>query len=219
MNQTQLFEELEKYAVIPVIAIDDVDSACFLADALIEGGLPVAEITFRTAAARDVIGTLTVEKPELILGAGTVLTTENLQSAVDCGARFGVAPGLNAKIVKEARNLGLPFIPGVVTPGEIETALSLNAKLLKFFPAEASGGIEMLKALSGPYAHTGVRFVPTGGVTIKNLEAYLSLATVRMAGGTWIAGRQLIDDKNWDAIRDNCRQVCELVGRIREKNV
>ena len=219
MNQTQLFEELEKYAVIPVIAIDDADSAVYLADALIEGGLPVAEITFRTTAARDVIRILTVEKPELILGAGTVLTMENLRAAVDCGARFGVAPGLNAKIIKEANKLGLPFIPGVVTPSEIEAALSLNAELLKFFPAEASGGVEMLKALSGPYAHTGVRFVPTGGVTVKNLEAYLSQPAVPMAGGTWIAGRQLIIDKNWDAVRDNCRQVCELVGRIREKIV
>lgn len=219
MNHKELFEELERYAVIPVIAIDDADSACFLADALIEGGLPVAEITFRTPVARDVIRTLTVQKPELILGAGTVLTIDNLRAAADCGARFGVAPGLNAEIVKEAHNLDLPFIPGVVTPSEIEAALSLKAKLLKFFPAEASGGTAMLKALSGPYTHAGVRFVPTGGVTVKNLEEYLSLTAVRMAGGTWIAGRHLIIDKKWDAIRDNCRQVCELVGRIRKKSV
>ncbi len=154
----------------------------------------------------------------MILGAGTILTIENLRAATDCGARFGVAPGLNPEIVKEAHNLDLPFIPGVATPSDIEAALGLKAKLLKFFPAEASGGITMLKALSGPYAHTGVQFVPTGGVTIKNLEAYLALPAVRMAGGTWIAGRQLIAENKWDEIRDNCRQVCELVSRIRQKN-
>ena len=218
MNQNELFEILEKYAVIPVIAIDDVDSALPLADALIEGGLPVAEITFRTNAARAVIAALKTERPDLILGAGTVLTTGNLRAAVDCGARFGVAPGLNPEIVKEAQKLDLPFIPGVVTPSEIEAALNLKAKLLKFFPAEANGGITMLKALSGPYAHTGVKFTPTGGVTINNLEAYLSLPTVSMVGGSWIADRQLIIQNKWDDIRDNCRQVCKLVGRLRKKN-
>jgi len=218
MNQKDLFRALEKYAVIPVIAIDDVASALLLADALIEGGLPVAEITFRTAAARDVITALKAEKPNLILGAGTILTLENLRAAVDCGARFGVAPGLNPAIVKEAYNLDLPFIPGVATPSDIEAALSLGAKLLKFFPAEASGGVTMLKALSGPYAHTGVTFVPTGGVTLNNIEAYLLLPAVRMAGGTWIADRQLIAANQWDKISENCRQVCELVGRLRKKN-
>jgi 2-dehydro-3-deoxyphosphogluconate aldolase/(4S)-4-hydroxy-2-oxoglutarate aldolase len=217
MNQKELFGALEKYGVIPVIAIDDVASALFLADALIEGGLPVAEITFRTAVARDVIAALKAEKPDLILGAGTILTLENLRAAVDCGARFGVAPGLNPAIVKEAYNLDLPFIPGVATPSDIEAALGLGAKLLKFFPAEANGGVTMLRALSGPYTHTGVKFVPTGGVSLNNIEAYLSLPAVRMAGGTWIAGRQLIAAKQWDTISDNCRQVCELVGRLRKK--
>ena len=217
MNQTTLFEELQKAGVIPVIAVDDVPSALLLADALIAGGLPVAEITFRTTAARDVIAALKTQRPDLILGAGTILTAENLRAAVDCGARFGVAPGLNPAIVREARNLDLPFIPGVATPSDIEAALSLGLKWLKFVPAEANGGVAMLKALSGPYGHTGLKFVPTGGVTPDNLADYLSLSVVGMAGGTWIADRQLIAAGQWQKISDNCRQVRDLVGRIREK--
>jgi len=142
---------------------------------------------------------------------------DDLHAASDSGARFGVVPGLNPAIVKEAQDLDFPFIPGVATPIDIEAALNLGAKLLKFYPAEASGGVSMLKALAGPYGHTGVKFVPTGGVTLNNLEAYLSLPAVSMVGGTWIAGRPLIAANRWDAISGNCRQVCEAVERIRAK--
>lgn len=215
MKKKGLFGALEKYGVIPVIAVDDVPSALLLADALIEGGLPVAEITFRTAAARDVIAALKAEKPDLILGAGTILTRDNLHAASDSGARFGVAPGLNPAIVKEAQNLDFPFIPGVATPTDIETALNLGTNLLKFFPAEACGGVSMLKALSGPYGHCGVKFVPTGGITLNNLEAYLSLPAVSMVGGTWIAGRPLIAANRWDKIGVHCRQARKIVDRLR----
>ena len=214
MNQQELFEALKRYRIIPVIAIDDVQSALPLADALMEGGLPVAEITFRTAAAGEVIDTLKKERPDLILGAGTILSIENLRLAKECGAQFGVAPGLNPEIVKEARTLGLPFIPGIATPSDIETALDLGLKVLKFFPAGAMGGDAMVKALSGPYAHMGVEFMPTGGVNLKNLETYLSLPTVAMVGGTWIAKKDVIAAKKWDEIRENCRQVRDLVARI-----
>jgi len=205
---------LAQYGVIPVIAIDDVQSAVPMADALIEGGLPVAEITFRTAAAQAVINTLQKERPRLILGAGTVLSVENLKLAKQCGAQFGVAPGLNPGIVKEAQKLDLPFIPGVTTPSDIERALGLGVNVLKFFPAEASGGVTMIKALSGPYAHKGVQFMPTGGVTMKNLEMYLSQPTVMMVGGTWIAKKETIAGGKWGEIRENCRQVCNLVAQI-----
>jgi 2-dehydro-3-deoxyphosphogluconate aldolase/(4S)-4-hydroxy-2-oxoglutarate aldolase len=215
MNKQELFDTLAQYRVIPVIAIDDVQAAVPMADALIEGGLPVAEITFRTAAAGEVMATLKRERPNLILGAGTILSIENLRRANQCGAQFGVAPGFNPKIVEEAVQLNMPFIPGVATPSEIETAMGFGLKVLKFFPAGALGGDKMVKALSGPYAHMGVQFVPTGGVNLQNLENYLLLPTVAMVGGTWIAKKDAIAGGKWDQIRENCRQVRELVARIK----
>ena len=215
MDQRELFETLQGYGVVPVIAIEDADSALALADALIEGGLPVAEITFRTAAAGEVIATLNRERPDLILGAGTVLSIENLRQAKEHGAQFGVAPGLNPAIVTEAQALGLPFIPGVVTPTEIEQALGLGATVLKFFPAGASGGVSMLKSLAGPYRHTGVKFVPTGGVSLDNVGSYLALDVVAMVGGSFVASKAAIAGRKWDEVRDICRQVGELVARIR----
>lgn len=215
MDQQQLFETLGKYAVVPVIAIDSVESALPMADAMIEGGLPVAEITFRTAAAGEVIAKLKEQRPNLILGAGTILTLENLKMAKQAGAQFGVAPGLNPELVAEAKKLDLPFIPGTVTPSEIERAYSLGAKILKFFPAGASGGVAMLNALYAPYRHLGIKFMPTGGVKMNNLEQYLSSDAVAMVGGSWVAKKDVIAAGKWDQIRENCREICELVGRIR----
>ncbi len=215
MKAEEVLAILTKHVVIPVIAIESADAALPLADALIEGGLPVAEITFRTAAAAAVISRIARERPQLVLGAGTILTKENLAAAIDAGARFGVAPGLNPDILAEANRRGLPFVPGVVTPSEIEQALSLGAKLLKFFPAEASGGIPMIKVLSGPYAHTGVRFVPTGGVSASNLAEYLAVPAVACVGGTWIASKEAIAAKKWAEIAENCRAAVRIVAAAR----
>jgi 2-dehydro-3-deoxyphosphogluconate aldolase/(4S)-4-hydroxy-2-oxoglutarate aldolase len=212
-----VFETIARLGVVPVIAIDSVDAALPLADALLEGGLPVAEITFRTAVAAEVIGKLTRERPELLVGAGTVLTVENLHAARDCGARFCVAPGTNPEIVASADEIDMPFVPGIATPSDIECALSLGSTTLKFFPAEAMGGVAMLQALSAPYAHTGVKFVPTGGVTTGNLESYLAIATVAAVGGTWIAKKPDLTEGKWADIRDRCRAVCEIVARVRRK--
>ena len=173
-----VLDKLSKYGVVPVIAIESVESALPLADALIEAGLPVAEITFRTDAAADAISRLAKERPELILGAGTVLTLENMQKAKDCGATFAVAPGLNPDVIKKAQDIGLPFVPGISNPTDIEAALSLGCRTLKFFPAEACGGIEFLNAISAPYKHTGIKFIPTGGININNLKDYLEMPTV-----------------------------------------
>jgi 2-dehydro-3-deoxyphosphogluconate aldolase/(4S)-4-hydroxy-2-oxoglutarate aldolase len=215
MNGDEIFSALAKYVVVPVIAIDSVDAALPLADALIEGGLPVAEITFRTAAAAEVIAKIAKERPALILGAGTVLTAENLRKARDTGALFGVAPGLNPEVLAEAMRLGFPFVPGVITPSEIEQALASGVKLVKYFPAEAFGGLKVIKALSAPYAHTGMRFMPTGGVTAANLPDYLASDAVACVGGTWIASREAIAEKKWDQIRANCRTAVEIVRKAR----
>jgi 2-dehydro-3-deoxyphosphogluconate aldolase/(4S)-4-hydroxy-2-oxoglutarate aldolase len=215
MSSKEIYSKLSAYGVIPVIAIEEEESALPLADALIKGGLPVAEITFRTPAAAKVIARIHSERPEIILGAGTLLSLEHLSLAYTSGASFGVAPGLNPKIVIEANRLGLPFIPGTVTPTEIEQALSLGTKNLKFFPAAASGGLEMIKALAGPYAHAGIKFVPTGGVNLNNLEEYLRADIVLCLGGTWIAPREAISAGNWIQITDNCLKTMELVRNVR----
>ena len=215
VNGNDVFALLAKHVVVPVIAIDAVESALPLADALLEGGLPVAEITFRTAAAAEVISRIAKERPTMVLGAGTVLTAENLGRACDAGAKFGVAPGLNQDVVAEAAHRGLPFIPGVITPTEIEQALALGLTLLKFFPAEAFGGLKVIKALSAPYAHAGVMFMPTGGITTGNLPDYLAEKVIACVGGTWIASREAIAERKWSQIRDNCRAAIQIVKKVR----
>ncbi len=215
MTEQHVFDMMARLGVVPVIAIDAVDAALALADALKEGGLPVIEITFRTAAAADVIRTLVRQRPELLVGAGTVLTEENLVAARQSGAAFGVAPGLNPAVVRRAQEMGLPFLPGVATASEIEQGLALGCRTLKFFPAEALGGPNMLKALAAPFAHTGVRFVPTGGINASNLEAYLRLDCVVAVGGTWIAKKEDIALGRWAEIAQRCREAVDLVCRVR----
>jgi 2-dehydro-3-deoxyphosphogluconate aldolase/(4S)-4-hydroxy-2-oxoglutarate aldolase len=215
MADTSVFERVAQYGLVPVIAIDKVDHALPLADALIEGGLPVVEITFRTAAAAEAIRTLVAERPQLIVGAGTVLTEANLETALACGASFAVAPGLNPRIVRRAQELRLPFIPGVATPTDIEAALDLGCKLMKFFPAEALGGIAMLEAVSAPYKHAGVRFMPTGGVTMANLGAYLALDAVATVGGTWLAKKDDLAGGKWKDISQRCRASLDVVASAR----
>ncbi len=215
MEEKELITKIESYGVIPVIAIESQSLALPLADALIEGGLSAAEITFRTPAAGEVIKMLKKERPQLLLGAGTILSIDNLVQAREYGAEFGVAPGLNPKIVTRAQEIGFPFFPGVVTPSEIDKGLSMGIKLLKFFPSEASGGIKMLKAVSGPYGHLGVKFIPTGGVNMDNLGEYLENKSVLAVGGTWIASKEMISAQKWDLIRANARAAKETVVKIR----
>ena len=210
-----VLDRVAKLGVVPVIAIDHVEHALPLADALLSGGLPVVEITFRTAAAAAVIRLLASERPALLVGAGTVLTPETVQTAVDAGAHFAVAPGLNPRVVLAAQELKLPFVPGVANPSDIELGLELGCKLLKFFPAEALGGVKLLEALSAPYKHTGVRFMPTGGATPANLSSYLKIDTVAAVGGTWIAKKEDMAEGRWELIAQRCREACALVKTIR----
>ncbi len=213
MCDRDIYERIGELRVVPVLAIESVDAAVPLADALIAGGLPVAEITFRTAAAADVISTLKQERPELLIGAGTVTNPDQARAAKQCGAEFAVAPGFNPKVVKTAMEIGLPFSPGVMTPSDIEGALDAGVKVLKFFPAGAAGGLKMLKSLAAPYAHLGLRFIPTGGVSLDNVMDYLNEKSVLAAGGTWLAKKNDIAEGRWEKIADNCRKVCELVVR------
>jgi 2-dehydro-3-deoxyphosphogluconate aldolase / (4S)-4-hydroxy-2-oxoglutarate aldolase len=215
MSNISVFQTIARCGVVPVIAIDSVEAAIPLADALLEGGLPLVEITFRTSAAAEVIENICRHRPELLVGAGTVVTTDNLKTATSCGAKFAVAPGLNPGIVDRAKQAGLPFVPGVCTPSDIEQALALGCTVLKFFPAEASGGIEMIKSLAAPYGHLGVRFMPTGGVNVNNLPAYLAVDAVLAVGGTWIAKREDLAAGKWAEIRERCKRAVEVVARAR----
>jgi len=216
MSAESLFERIARIGIVPVIAIDSMEAALPLADAMIEGGLPVLEITFRTAAAAEVIEMLAAERPDLFVGAGTVLSIENLERARDCGATFGVAPGLNPTVAGRAVELGFPFVPGVATPSDVEAGLALGCKVLKLFPAGVLGGVKYLTALAGPYRHTGVRFVPTGGVNPANLADYLALDITAAVGGTWLAKRDDIAAGNWEKIVARCKAAMEVVERVRE---
>ncbi len=204
-----MLDELLKRPIVPVIVIDDADDAEPLAEALLAGGIDVIEVTFRTAAAGDAIGRVKQAFPEMLLGAGTVLTTEQADRAIDAGAGFGLAPGLNAKVVSHFQGRGGTFIPGVMTPSEIEQGLELGCRLQKFFPAGAAGGPAMLKALAGPYASQGVQFCPTGGVNLGNMMDYLSLPIVAAIGGSWIATKQQIADKDWATITRQAKDALE----------
>ena len=196
--------------VVPVVVIDDAENAVPLAEALLAGGLDLLEITFRTDAVEQAIRNIARAMPRMIVGAGTLLDPAQVRRAVDAGAQFGVAPGLSDAVVNSARELSLPFLPGVMTPSEVERGLALGCKLQKFFPAESAGGAKMLKAWAGPYTPTGVRFIPLGGIDPKNAAEYLSLPIVAAIGGSWIAERKLIAAKHWTEITRLAKQAVDL---------
>ena len=208
-----MLERLSHVGIVPVVVVDRVEYALPLADALTAEGVSVIEVTFRTAAAADVIRKIRQERPEMIVGAGTLTTAEYVQAAVEAGAHFGVAPGCNPQIISLATSLGLPFIPGICTPSEIEVALSLGCKLLKFFPCEAAGGLPFLTAIATPFRHTGVRFMPSGGVTPENLERYLANDWIACAGGTWLAKPEDLTGGRWDLIRQRSQDAVAAAKR------
>lgn len=205
---------LQKIRIVPVLALNDVESGLKLCEILLECGLPAAEITFRTAAAEAVIKAAAQRFPELYLGAGTVLNVRDLERAFAAGAKFAVAPGFNPTVVRAAASAGYAFAPGVCTPSEAEQAMELGCRLLKFFPAEASGGVKMLRAILAPYRHLGVRFMPTGGVTAANASDYLAVPEVAAVGGTWLGKPADVTAGDWDKIRNAVREAVELKNRL-----
>ncbi len=208
-----MLNKLLKRPVIPVIVIEDANDAEPLAEALLEGGMDVIEITCRTAAAGEALARIKKAFPEMLLGAGTVVTRDQAQMCVDIGVDFGLAPGLNPDTVRFFQASETLFVPGVMTPSEIEQGLSLGCKLLKFFPAGAAGGVGMLKNLGGPYASQGVQFCPTGGINLGNMNDYLALSVVSCIGGSWLATKQQIAEKQWSAIT---AQVKASLARAKE---
>lgn len=200
-----MLNELLKRPVIPVIVIEDANDAEPLAEALLKGGMDVIEVTCRTAAAPEALARIKKAFPEMLTGAGTVVTPDQAKMCIDTGVRFGLAPGLNPDTVKFFQENDTLFIPGVMTPSEIEQGLSLGCNMLKFFPAGAAGGVNMLKNMSAPYVSRGVKFCPTGGVNLGNMNEWLSLPVVSAIGGSWLATQQQIADKQWGTITDQVK--------------
>jgi 2-dehydro-3-deoxyphosphogluconate aldolase / (4S)-4-hydroxy-2-oxoglutarate aldolase len=194
-----IFHTLDLYGIVPVVVLNDAADAADVARALADGGLPCAEVTFRTAAAAKAIESIAASVPQVHVGAGTVLTVEQVKIAVAAGASFIVAPGLNRKVVEYCISQGIPVLPGVATPSDIEVALEYGLEVVKLFPAEAQGGVEYLKAIAAPYKT--IRFVPTGGVQPANLLNYLKLPSVLACGGSWLVSNELIKAKKFDDIR------------------
>jgi 2-dehydro-3-deoxyphosphogluconate aldolase/(4S)-4-hydroxy-2-oxoglutarate aldolase len=217
METGEINKKIEELKVIPVIVIDELKSALPLADALMEGGLSIVEITFRTNVAAEAIELICDKYPQILVGAGTVLTINNLRKARDAGAKFAVAPGLNTKIVEESLKINLPFMPGVMSPSDIEVALNYQLQVLKFFPAEASGGVNYFKNVAAPYLHTGVKFIPLGGINVNNFLDYLSLGSVIAIGGTWIAKKEDIVNNNWQQIVKNCKEIKSKLQELEKK--
>ena len=204
-----VLSELRQHKLVPVIVIDDPKSAPALGRALVEGGLPCAEVTFRTDGAREALSRLTGECPEVLAGAGTVLTPAQARDALDAGAKFIVAPGFNPSVVDYCLENDVPVFPGVATPTEIEAALTRDLTVLKFFPAEPLGGVSYLKAMSAPYG--AIEFMPTGGISIQNIGSYLAFSKVVACGGSWMAPAELISTGEFARITDEVKKAVSVV--------
>ena len=207
-------ERFEKLGVVPVVVLEDAKDAVPLATALVEGGLPCAEVTFRTEAAEESIRLMTEQFPEMLVGAGTVLTVEQVDAAVGAGAKFIVSPGFDAEIVDYCLKNEIPVFPGCISPSEVAQAVKRGLKVVKFFPAEPAGGISMIKAMAAPY--TGLKFMPTGGINAKNLGEYLSCDKIVCCGGSWMVKGELVKTGEFNKIRQLTEEARRLVDSIRK---
>ena len=210
---SEILEKIKEIGIVPVIVLEDSKDALPLAEALMEGGLPCAEVTFRTAAAEDSIRAISQAYPEMLVGAGTVLTTEQVDRAVAAGAKFIVSPGFNPRIVQYCQEKGVPIAPGCSSPTDIEQALEQGLKVVKFFPAEQLGGLAMIKALAGPYVD--VSFMPTGGINAGNVKDYLAYNRILACGGSWMVKGDLIKAGDFQRITELVKEAKQLVEEAR----
>ena len=218
ISTNDLHKRLHSSGVIAVLIIDDANDAVPLARALHAGGVDCIELTLRTDSAIESVRRIAAEVPEVVVGVGTILTPQQADAAKDAGADFGVAPGTNPRVIQRAIEIGLPFSPGVCTPTDIEMALELGCRVLKFFPSEPSGGLNYLKSTAAPYMHLGVKYIPLGGVSGKNAEEYLRDPNVMALGGSWLGPRDLIQKRDWAAITKLASEATEIVKSVRGTN-
>ena len=214
MKMKELAEKFQKFGVVPVVVLEDTKDAAPLAKALVEGGLPCAEVTFRTEAAEASIRLMAEQYPEMLIGAGTVLTKEQVDAAVKAGAKFIVSPGFDPEIVDYCLKKEIPVLPGCISPSEVAQAVKRGLNIVKFFPAEAAGGLAMIKAMAAPY--TSLKFMPTGGINAKNLEEYLSCDKILCCGGSWMVKGDLVKAGEFDKIREMTKEARQLVDAIRK---
>lgn len=211
-------DRIQQSGVIATIILDDPAAAVPLANALCDGGVDCIELTLRTVGALEALRRMSSEVPRALVGAGTVLTPQQVHDCVEAGAKFGVAPGTNLRVVQEARSAGWSFAPGVCTPSDVERALELGCSLLKFFPCEPCGGLTYLRSMAAPFAHLGVQFVPLGGIDEHNAASYLGDPLVPAIGGSWLAPQNLIQQRDWEAITARARAIRELIDHTRGGN-
>lgn len=212
---SEIHDRLTSAGVVAGFSVDDASQAVPIAEALLSGGVQAIELTLRTPEGIDAVRAIKSGAPEMLLGVGTILTPEQAAEAVAAGADFGVAPGLNPRVVKTATEVGLPFAPGIATPTDIEAALGLDCRLLKLFPAEPLGGLRYLRSMAAPYKHLGVRFFPLGGLNVENMGEYLSEPTVAAIGGSWIVQQDLVERGDWAGIAAQAAEACCVLGRSR----
>lgn len=211
----EIIESINNSSIIAVLVIDEVKHAVPVAHALLKGGVDTIELTLRTPAAIDAAASIKKEVPEITLGFGTVLTIDQVKALTDVGADFAVAPGCNPKVIAEAYKQGLSFAPGIMTPSDIEIAVENGCRVLKYFPAETSGGMNHLNSMVAPYAYLGLTFIPLGGCNIRNAVTYLESPLITAIGGSWIAKRELIINEQWDVITKNAQEITDLIKKIR----
>ena len=208
-----LYKIIENSGVIPVVVLEDAANAVPLAKALLAGGINICEITFRTAAAEEAIRQIALNVPDMIVGAGTVITKEQAKVATDAGAKFIVSPGSDLEVIRYAKELGVYMLPGAVTPTEVMQLIKEDIKVIKFFPAENYGGLKTIKALSAPFPN--IKFVPTGGVSLSNLTAYLEFDKIAAVGGSWLCTKDLITNGKWDEITKLSKEAMDIFKSVR----
>ncbi|MGJ8642103.1 MAG: bifunctional 4-hydroxy-2-oxoglutarate aldolase/2-dehydro-3-deoxy-phosphogluconate aldolase [Luteolibacter sp.] len=208
---TEILERLGKSGVVAGFSVDKVEHAVPLAKALIAGGIDVIELTLRTPAGMEGVKAICAEVPEMLVGVGTILTPDTVREVKAAGADFGVAPGMNPKVVQAAIDAGFPFAPGIATPSDIEAAVELGCRFLKIFPAEGLGGLPYIRNMSTPYNHLGIQYFPLGGLNALNMLEYLKEPNILTIGGSWIVQKELVEKGDWAGITARARSVSELL--------
>ncbi len=211
----EIIQKIDDTGIIAVLIVDHLKHAIPLAEALLKGGIDSIELTLRTPAAIDAAKAIKKELPEINLGFGTLISVDQVKAIVDIGADFAVSPGCNPRIVQEAYKRNLSFAPGIMTPSDIEIAVENGCRILKYFPAETSGGMPHLESMVAPYKYLGLKFIPLGGCNMKNAETYLSSPLITAIGGSWVAKQNLILDENWDQITKNAREIRNLITKLK----